>query len=47
MKAHLLVIASNLPRPVQWVVLIAMALVGIKLTGDAESFITSGRMSLP
>lgn len=47
MKARLLVIASNLPRPIQWVVLIAMALVGVKLTGNAESFITSGPMTLP
>jgi hypothetical protein len=47
MKLRLLTIASNLPRPIQWVILATMAFVGVKLTGDAESFITSGRMSLP
>jgi hypothetical protein len=47
MKARLLTTIVKLPRPVQWMMLIAMAFVGVKLTGNAESFITSGQMSLP
>jgi hypothetical protein len=47
MKARLVVTIGKLPRPVQWVALMAMAFVGVKLTGSAESFITSGLMSLP
>jgi hypothetical protein len=47
MKARLLVTLSKLPRPVQWVALMAMAFVGVKLTGNAESFLTSGLMTLP
>jgi hypothetical protein len=47
MKTRLLMVISKLPRPVQWAVVMAMAFVGVKLTGNAESFITSGFMTLP